>query len=63
MDRDMKSNTIALIKLEADEGFTLTDGEHYSKCVYIGKNDSPDNWSEIPDEEVPMDSSSNEEVS
>ena len=62
MDRDLKSNTIALIKLEADEGFTLTDGENYSKCVYIGKNDSPDNWHEIPDEEVPTDSN-NEEVS
>ena len=57
----MKSNTIALIKLEADEGFTLTDGEHYSKCVYIGKNDSPDNWHETPEADIPT--ANDEEVS
>ena len=34
-------------------GYTLTNGETYSKRVYLGINDSPDNWREIPDEEVP----------
>ena len=36
-----------------DEGMTLTNGETYSKKVYLGIYDSPSNWSEIPDEDVP----------
>ena len=32
---------------------TLTNGETYSKMVYLGIHDSPENWHEIPDEEVP----------
>ena len=49
----MKSTPIQIITLEPDEGFTLTNGETYSKKVYLGINDSPENWWEIPDEEVP----------
>lgn len=40
-------------ELIADEGMTLTNGETYSKHVYLGKWDSAENWWEIPDEDVP----------
>ena len=41
-----------LIVLEPDEGMILTNGETYSKLVYLGVNDTPENWHEIPDGEV-----------
>lgn len=31
---------------------TLTNGEVYSKEVYLGCNDSADNWREITDKEA-----------
>ena len=34
-------------------GYVLTNGEVYSTEVYLGCNDSPDNWQEIPESEVP----------
>lgn len=40
-------------KITADEGKTLTNGETYSKQVYLGIHDAPKNWREIPDEDVP----------
>ena len=49
----MKKETITRIKLTAAEGMTLTNGETYGKEVYLGCNDSPDNWQEIPESEVP----------
>ena len=49
----MKTTTVELIKLEASDGHTLTNGEAYGKIVYLGANDSADNWHEIPDSEVP----------
>ena len=48
----MKMNPIQLIVLEPDEGMVLTNGETYSKLVYLGVNDTPENWHEIPDGEV-----------
>lgn len=39
--------------LAADEGKMLTDGETYSPVVYLGKNESVDNWQEIDQAEVP----------
>ena len=54
----MKSNPIQIIVLEPDEGYTLTNGETYSKRVYLGINDSAENWREIPDEEVPVEGES-----
>lgn len=39
--------------LTPSEGYTLTNGEIYSKKVYLGIYDSPNNWYEIPDAEVP----------
>ena len=45
----MEKITIELIKLTASEGMVLTNGEAYGKEIYLGCNDSPDNWSEITD--------------
>ena len=50
----MKQEQIQIIVLEPSEGMTLTNGETYSKKVYLGINDSPSNWHEIPDDEVPQ---------
>ena len=38
--------------LAADEGKTLTDGETYSQVVYLGKDESVDNWQEVDESEV-----------
>ena len=38
--------------LQADEGMTLTNGEAFGKVVYLGINDSMNNWHEITDEEA-----------
>ena len=48
----MIQETIELRKLTAAEGMTLTNGQAFGKEVYLGKNDSPDNWWEITDEEA-----------
>lgn len=47
----MEKTTINLIKLTATEGKVLTNGEAYGKEVYLGCNDSEDNWHEITDAE------------
>lgn len=47
----MKMTTIELRKLTATDGYVLTNGEAYGKEIYLGVNDSPDNWHEITDEE------------
>lgn len=49
----MKTNPIQLIVLEPDEGMVLTNGETYSYKVYLGIHDSPDNWREVPESEMP----------
>ena len=48
----MKMTTIELRKLTAAKGKTLTNGEAFGKVIYLGVNDSPDNWWEITDEEA-----------
>jgi hypothetical protein len=40
-----------LRKLVAKEGMVLTNGEVYSKEVYLGVIDKPENWYEITEEE------------
>ena len=40
----MIQETIELRKLIAADGMTLYNGESFGKEVYLGKNDSPDNW-------------------
>ena len=47
----MTETTIELRKLTAADGMVLTNGEAYGKEIYLGKNDSPDNWHEITDAE------------
>ena len=37
--------------LNATEGMVLTDGTVYGEVIYLGVNDSPDNWHEITKEE------------
>lgn len=48
----MTETTIELKKLTAAEGMTLTNGEAFGKEIYLGKNDSADNWHEITDAEA-----------
>ena len=48
----MTTENITLTKLIASEGMTLTNGEVFGKEVYLGRNDSPENWYEITDEEA-----------
>lgn len=48
----MTQETIELRKLTAAEGHTLYNGEAFGKEVYLGTNDSPENWREIPDSEA-----------
>jgi hypothetical protein len=50
----MELTTIELRKLTASEGMTLTNGETYGEEVYLGVNDSPDNWREITQEEAAL---------
>ena len=41
--------------LEADEGHWITDGESYGRVIYLSIHDSPSNWHEVSEEEVPED--------
>ena len=43
----MEKTIIELTKVTATEGMWLTNGETYSKEIYLGVNDSIDNWHEI----------------
>jgi hypothetical protein len=38
--------------LRANEGKLLTNGLTFGKVVYLGKNDSADNWHEVDETEV-----------
>lgn len=49
----MKTQPIQLIVLEPDDGMVLTNGDTYSAKVYLGINDSIENWWEIPESEIP----------
>ena len=45
-----------IIEVIAEEGMMLTDDNgNYASHLYLGKDDSPSNWHEIPIEEVPQD--------
>lgn len=46
----MKTDTIEIRVLTADDGKLLTNGETYSTQVYLGSNDDPENWQEVNDE-------------
>ncbi len=47
----MKTTKIELTKVTATEGKVLTNGDAYSKEIYLGINDSIDNWYEISEAE------------
>lgn len=49
----MTKEIIELQKYTASEGMTLSNGETCSKEIYLGKNDSIDNWKEILESDVP----------
>ena len=42
--------------LIAAEGKVLTNGESYSTEVWLGIYDKPDNWHEIEEEDIPIES-------
>ena len=48
----MTQETIKIRKLTAGEGMTLYNGEAFGKEVYLGADDSPENWQEIPEAEA-----------
>lgn len=43
-----------IIEIIADEGMILTNSETYAHHIWLGINDSPSNWQEIPEQEVPL---------
>lgn len=45
-------HTMKRIKLTAAKGKTLTNGETFGKEVYLGVEDTPENWMEITDAEA-----------
>ena len=47
----MKKTIVELTKITASDKMVLTNGETYSKEVYLGVNDCIDNWHEITDAE------------
>lgn len=50
----MNISTIELKKITASDGMVLTNGETFSSVggsVYLGVNDSAENWREITEEE------------
>lgn len=47
-----ETKRVTIKRLVPSEGMTLTDGAAYSKEVYLGKYDSPENWREITDEQA-----------
>ena len=47
----MTISTIELRKITASKGMILTNGEAYGEEIYLGINDTPENWYEIPIEE------------
>lgn len=49
----MKIGSIQIKTLQADEGKVLTNGEIYSKLIYLGTQDNEENWNEIAEEDVP----------
>lgn len=43
-----------IIEVIADDGMILTNGETYAHHLWLSILDSPSNWQEIPEEEVPI---------
>ena len=58
----MEKTKIELIKITASEGMVLTNGDTYSKEVFLGINDSVENWHEITDAEYEEIKKAEEEI-
>lgn len=48
----MEKSMIEIVKLTASDGMMLTNGEVFSKEVYLGCKDSPENWWEITESQA-----------
>ncbi len=48
----MNVTNIELIKLTPSDGMVLTNGETFSEEIYLGVNDSKENWYEITKKEA-----------
>ena len=57
----MKTTEIKNIKIEADNGKFLYNGETFCKVAYLGVNDSESNWREVTEEEKEQIEASNVE--
>ena len=51
----MRIETYTLTQLIADDGKVLTNGTEYAQEVYLGDNDSVDNWHEVDESQAPKD--------
>jgi hypothetical protein len=47
----MKTTEITNIRIEAEGGKYLFNGETFCKVAYLGVNDSASNWREVTEEE------------
>ena len=47
----MKTTKITNIRIEAEGGKYLFNGETFCKVAYLGVNDSASNWREVTEEE------------
>ena len=47
----MEVTNIQVRQLTAGDGMMLKKGDFYAKTVYLGKNDSPEYYTEISEEE------------
>ena len=57
---NMITENIQLVKLIAEDGMVLTNGESYGKEVYLGVNDSVERWREIQESDIPRPTNSEE---
>lgn len=45
---------MTLRKITAAQGMVLTNGEAFGREIYLGVNDSPENWREVPEAQAPV---------
>lgn len=52
---NVTTETVEVRLLTPDEGKWLNKGDVYSRTVYLGVEDQPENWTEVDESEVPED--------
>lgn len=57
----MKTTEITSVKIEAEEGKYLYNGETFCKVAFLGVNDTASNWREVTEEEKEQIEASNVE--